>query len=122
MAHFEKFPAVRVAEHGQYILESAAIYYTDVSGVNNPITVPAGFKTDFASIPHWVPRWVCDPHDESRRPAVIHDWLCRVSDSKKKRVLADKVFREALKLEGVPRWRRAIMYGAVRIATLWIWK
>lgn len=95
------------------------------------ITVPAGFVTDFASIPwglwNLFPPW--GPH---ARPAIIHDFLYETSgtglwamgndppgryitrETDYARAEADGVFREALQVVGVPGWRRTLMYRAVR--------
>jgi hypothetical protein len=95
------------------------------------ITVPAGFVTDFASIPwglwNLFPPW--GPH---ARPAIVHDFLYESSGggwwapegeparryitraTDYTRAEADGVFREALQVVGVPGWRRTLMYRAVR--------
>ena len=114
MAHFVKFPPVDVAESGQWILKDEAIYHSDLVGT---VTVPAGFKTDFASIPVWVPRWLCDPAGDSRKGAVIHDFLVRKAKTRSERAVYDHVFREACKVSGVPGWKRWMMWCAVRLAT-----
>ncbi len=60
--------------------------------------------------------------EKSRRAAVIHDYLARKAPDKKTRILADKIFLEAMKVEGVQRWRRYMMYRAVRIGTWWLYR
>lgn len=115
MAHFVKFPPVDVdVAYGQWVLKDEAIYESDVGGT---VTVPAGFKTDFASIPPWVPRRIADPAGHSRKAAVIHDYLCRTAESRKQRALGDRIFREAMLVVGVPRWRAWMMWAAVRLQT-----
>lgn len=44
-------------------------------GRRETFTVPAGFRTDFASVPQWVQSFIprTGPSDEA---AVLHDWLC----------------------------------------------
>lgn len=86
------------------------VYSSDVVGV--VIIVPAGFTTDFASVPR-LPLIYSLAGDTGHASAVVHDYLCRTK--KLPRVLADKVFREALEVEGVPAWRRTLMYLGVRI-------
>ena len=78
------------------------------------IVVPAGFETDFASVPRVpVAFWLAGATADAS--AVIHDYLirhdhaqCRISW----RQAAD-VFREAMRAEGVPAWRRWLMHWAV---------
>ena len=65
------------------------------------ITVPKGFITDMASIPHlidWLPN--LDRTGLSRRPAALHDWLYGGDRSRGKDV-ADKTLRAALLAEGM---------------------
>lgn len=65
------------------------------------ITVPKGFITDMASIPHaldWVPN--LDRDGLSRRPAALHDWLYG-GDRTRGKDYADSTLREALLAEGM---------------------
>lgn len=91
------------------------------------IIVPSGFKTDFASIPFGA-RNLFPPLGLWGRPAIIHDflyategtgafrcrrWITRPIDYT--RPEADAIFKEAMKVVGVPAWRREVMYRAVRL-------
>lgn len=65
------------------------------------ITVPRGFITDLASIPHlidWLPD--LDPNGLSRRPAALHDWLYG-GDRRQGKDFADSTLRRALIAEGM---------------------
>lgn len=65
------------------------------------ITVPKGFITDMASIPHaldWIPN--LDRDGLSRRPAALHDWLYG-GDRTRGKDAADNVLRAALLAEGM---------------------
>lgn len=74
------------------------------------ILVPAGFVTDFASVPRVpVAYWLTG--GTSVKPAVIHDYLYRSCTASKSD--ADDVFMEAMKVTGQPAWRRALMWSAV---------
>ena len=79
--------------------------------VSEQITAPAGFVTDFASIPRlplvW---WIMS--DYGHPAAVIHDYLCESRSHPRK--FADEVFHAALIACRVPRWRASLMYTAVR--------
>lgn len=79
---------------------------------NSIYTVPAGFVTDFASVPR-VPLVYWLMNDRGQRAAVIHDFLCRTGVVP--RPVADRIFRDALVVEGVSKWRAALMYAAVRV-------
>lgn len=75
------------------------------------ITVPAGFETDFASVPQFA-WWFCAPcAGNHAKPAVLHDFLCETTSNQK---LTDKLFLEAMKTNGVGWVKRAAMYWAVR--------
>jgi hypothetical protein len=77
----------------------------------------AGFETDLASIPTWVPRWLADPTGRHRGAAIVHDFLVRQPGFDRKK--ADEIFLEAMKVEGVKRWRRRMMWRAVSVQTWW---
>lgn len=65
------------------------------------ITVPKGFITDLASIPHaldWLPNF--DRTGLSRRPGALHDWLYG-GDRTRGKDYADAVLRAALLAEGM---------------------
>jgi hypothetical protein len=75
------------------------------------ISVPAGFRTDFASVPRvfW---WLVPPVGRYGKAAVIHDYLYVVKTRSRKE--ADKIFLEAMEVLDVPKWRRKLIYFAVR--------
>ena len=82
--------------------------------LNQQIRVPTGYRTDFASVPRLFWR-LFPPYGRYARATVVHDWLCDLLgksgvDSK----LAAAIFLEAMLAAGVPGWKAAIMYRAVR--------
>ena len=81
-----------------------ALVETDV------IEVPKGFQTDFASVPR-IPLAYMLAGGTARRAAVLHDYLYT---QQRDREWADDVFLAAMEADGVPWWRRKIMYAAVR--------
>lgn len=102
-------------------------YYLRDADPNGPyIAVPAGFTTDFASVPRFLwsifPPW--DP--EYGKAAIIHDWLLtkgcifypsagRISTRRPDRAEADRIFLEAMRVLGCHRWKRYTMYAGVRL-------
>lgn len=79
--------------------------------LNRVIIVPAGFVTDFASVPrapftYWLFGGVAD------EAAVVHDFLYETGIVP--RDVADDVYLEALEACGVAAWRRRAMWAAVR--------
>lgn len=114
MGKITKKTSFSIGKPGEFITDSEAVY---VSDSYNEVRVPAGFPTDFASIPHWVPRWLFDPMRHARWAALFHDYLCRQANSYKKRVAADHVFLECMTDQKVKSWRRYTMFSAVRANT-----
>lgn len=82
------------------------------------VTVPAGYVTDFASVPR-LPLMYWLAGDTAHEAAVVHDWL--YSEQKVSRDVADRVFREASAASGVAWWRRWLMWAGVRIGGGFAW-
>jgi hypothetical protein len=83
-------------------------------------TVPAGFLTDFASVPRLF--WPILPLSDAvyDKAAVIHDYAVRNRRELGISLLeCHQVFREALLCAGTGRWKARVMYGAV-VAFGWI--
>lgn len=76
------------------------------------LTVRAGFQTDLASIPRvfWS---ILPPFGRYTAAAVLHDYLYQAHDGT--RLHADLVFLAAMEELKVRRWKRAVMYRAVRL-------
>lgn len=76
------------------------------------ITVPAGYRTDFASVPRFFHR-IVSPVGRHGKAAIVHDWLCDESPKTTDYREAAAIFNEAMKALGVSRIRRKIMVTAV---------
>ena len=112
MSHF-KTRLILEAVDGGWQLTQPFIYYSEL--LNRDIEVPAGYVTDLASVPRLFRFIVPVANAKNRRAAVVHDYLCTnpeglVKDQKQ----ADQVFREALGVVGVGRFRSAFLYYPVR--------
>lgn len=81
------------------------------------IYVPAGFVTDFASIPRllWrvLPPTGDGPMARYGPASVLHDWLYQSHETS--RWQADLLFYEAMRNLGVSRWRACVMWCAVKL-------
>ncbi|EDQ5128059.1 DUF1353 domain-containing protein, partial [Salmonella enterica] len=76
------------------------------------IEVPVGFVTDLATVPRIF--WSLLPPDgEYAKAAIIHDYLYHYPLRNRKE--SDLIFLDGMKVLGVPKWKRIIMYLAVRI-------
>ena len=93
-------------------LEKDLVYESDL--LKCKITVPAGFQTDFASVPRWVPIASNALLDKAHREGTLHDYLYSidsvpvVTESQ-----ANDVFLEAMTVRGKSWAVRYPMYWAV---------
>lgn len=76
-------------------------------------TVPAGYVTDFASIPR-LAAWRIHPLDRHAWAALLHDWRYAVGEPGKK-ALGDTMFDDRMRMDGVWGPRRALMHGSVQV-------
>lgn len=114
MAKFIEIPSLDILPNGkEFKLEERLVYKSDLYPA--PIIVPAGFVTDLASIPR-IFQALIPKVDKHMLAAIVHDYLCRLEKFDRK--LADSIFLEAMKLLGVNRIRRRLMYWAVALITL----
>lgn len=126
MARFTTNPSFKIGGSRKFLMHQNLVYESKRFGLQIVYgSLEDPFETDFASIPPVIPRWLLDPMGGglldrkglSRKPAVLHDYKCRTAVSYEERVEADKMFREAMKAEGVGRFARNTMYAAVRANT-----
>jgi hypothetical protein len=113
MSSFTKALVVSPLENGRnWRLVEPFVYEIGSLGSGDEISVPAGFETDFTSVPRplW---WLIPPWGRYGKAAILHDWLyvSKPCDREK----ADRVFLEAMTVLAVPRWKRTAMYWAVRL-------
>lgn len=103
---------VTKTEHGSWRVAADFRYYPLHS---DPIDVPMGFETDFASVPRGL--WNIFPPDGPwTQAAVVHDWLYNTRGMHvRTRKACDVIFLEAMTALKVPLWKRQLMYRAVRI-------
>ncbi len=115
MSSFTDPLIVRVTQKDKcpFRLERAFSYEIGHKGSGRKITVPAGFETDFASVP-FVFRWLVPVVGRHGKAAVLHDWLY-ASGALPNRAEADAVFFEAMTVLGVRPWRKWLIWLAVRM-------
>ena len=93
------------------LLSSLTMTWSE-NGARREITVPAGFETDYASVPRFFWR-IVPPGGRYADAAVIHDYLYKKKIGTRKE--ADRIFMLAMKGVGVGLRQRALMYRAVRM-------
>lgn len=92
-------------------LEQPLVYQCDL--LDMTITVPFGFKTDFASVPRMVGAYLLFG-GKGKRASVLHDWAYS-GGLNVDRETADLIFREALQATGYSAFTVWTMYQAVRL-------
>lgn len=98
---------------GQWQLMNPLRYESKIAG--HGIEVPLGFSTDFASVPRQsVIAWGLFG-GRAMRPAIVHDYLCRQRLYKREK--CDRIFLEAMRVEGLPDEKAVPMYIAVAAYT-----
>ena len=78
------------------------------------VCIPKGFKTDFGSIPQ-IFQSLISPVGKPTKSYVLHDYLLSLWDKGMiDRKTCDRVFKEALKIQGIGVFKRNVMFLCVR--------
>ncbi|HEY0126101.1 MAG TPA: DUF1353 domain-containing protein [Blastococcus sp.] len=106
---------VRRVDADRWALVDHLVY----QGRRDRFVVPAGFRTDFASVPRPV-TWLVPRFGAYTLAAILHDWL--VTEGLRTRAVtprqADGIFRRVMRESGVPVLRRWLMWAGVRWGAL----
>jgi len=88
-------------------------------GSRQRFVVPAGFRTDFATVPRVV-TWLVPRFGAYTLAAILHDWLCTegIRSGAVSAREADGIFRRVMRESGVPVVRRWLMWTGVRWGAL----
>jgi hypothetical protein len=104
-----------------WVLRKEFSYDVGEESSGETIKVPAGFITDFASVPRvfWTlfPKW-----GKYGNAAVIHDYLYWVQESKYPKKRADEIFLEGMLVLNVKKCTAKILYWVVKYFACWAWK
>ncbi len=98
---------------------------TYVTNDGRRIEVPAGYKTDFASVPRalW---WLLPPFGRYLYAAIIHDRLYGQHNSGHwkdySRAYADRIFAEVMRASSVKVWMRWLLWAGVRAGGWAYWE
>ena len=98
---------------GKYwITERSFIYCIGEEGSQEFVEVPKGFKTDFASVPKIL--WnIIPPDGNYTQASVLHDFLYFKQMFTREK--CDQIFLEAMGVLQVKKWKRNIMFWALRM-------
>lgn len=105
-----------------FVLAVDALLEFDYLGLQYQTTLPAGWATDFGSVPAWA-RWLV-PNMGRWDPAyVLHDWLyskaCPLALTRND---ADTILWLKLKELGMSGWKANIVYQAVQYGGKSAWR
>jgi len=107
----EKLIVSPLPDGKHWVVRKPFTYYIGEENSDSFVIVPAGFITDFASVPRifWrlVPRW-----GKYGTAAVLHDYLYWCQKYTRKR--SDEIFLEAMLVLGTKKSTAKNMYRAVR--------
>ena len=94
------------------LIEPFEFYLITKGKKEHTIVVPAGFITNFASIPRifWS---VLPPYDKYGKAAVIHDYCYYYHLFPRKK--CDQIFKAGMKVLNVPKWKMSVIYHVVRL-------
>ena len=132
----------------RFVVFAPFVYFIDKPDGDVKVKVPAGFKTDFASVPRLL--WsVLPPVGLYSKAAVVHDYLCEHGvvwmsyaedlpplwwesanstcwrgwrQRQITRREADRIFRDSMKVLGVGWLRRNIMFAGARLYSILTFK
>lgn len=119
-AGFRNRPDTHWDEEDRLVLD-APLVYVDERG--QTWVIPAGFKTDLASIPAWVPglvRVFFGSALQNADAAILHDWLYATGTLSRSE--ADALFREALAHSGEHWFGRELLWAGVRVGGWVAWR
>jgi hypothetical protein len=107
--------SVRSVDDTHWELLAPLVY----QGRDEVFTVPAGFVTNFATVPQAV-QWLIPVTGRYTRATVLHDWLCGepLRSGQLSSHDIDGLFRRVMREEGVPLVRRWLMWAGVRWGAL----
>jgi hypothetical protein len=83
------------------------------------IIIPAGYQTDFASVPRWLWSFI-PPVGRYNLASLVHDYLYDNQIGTRKE--ADKIFLDLMLQYGVHRWGAHCMYWGVRLGGKKWWR
>ena len=98
------------------------------SALVGELVIPAGFRTDFGSVPGWARWYVDDDSVELLYPSLPHDWLYACGGTGLgwgapiTRQMADAVLREAMQTVGARADQVAVVHAAVRLGGRRHWR
>lgn len=118
MSNFQTPLDVRANDDGKTFTILQAFDYQIGDDPERRIVVPAGFETDFASVPQLF--WnILPPWGIYGKAAVLHDWNYHRQEFNRK--FCDDLLMESMTTLGVSGWKRWAIYMGVRLGGWVAW-
>lgn len=111
MTRINGLPRIEVRRDGTFLVTRGFSVEGDIGMIKFIIKIKKGFVTDFASVPRFFWR-ILPPTGKYNVAAIVHDYLYMTGEVSKES--ADKIFLILMKHLKVSRWKRKVMYKAVR--------
>lgn len=118
MSTFHSHPVVREVDGSRWEVVEPLVYDSDLLGLT--VIVPAGFITDFYSIPRWLPLAYALLSGERKGPALVHDFGYQTHMWG--RATTDSLLLEAMRASSVPSWKAWPIYLGVRAGGFVAWQ
>lgn len=109
---FQSNPKFSQLTEKDYILVEDVSYYCKLT--DTLYTIPRGFNTDFASVPEFM-QWLLKPDGQYKYESCLHDYIYLTRSVKVTRKQADDIFKEAMSIGIVDKWKEVALYIAVRL-------
>lgn len=114
MSSFTKPLKGEILDDGTMKLSEPFAFY-ESEDTSKIVNVPAGFITDFASVPQIFQCFI-SPIGKHSKPAVLHDYLCAQAHlGYNTRKYADKIFLESMEVKNVKFLTKWTLYLSVRL-------
>lgn len=119
MSSFTELVVSPLSDGKMWELRSEFDYHIGSLQSGDIVRVPAGFKTDFGSVPQalW---WLVSPIGKATPAFVLHDFMYQ--DQERSRLVCDATLLEALSVCGVNGFQRWLIYRGVRLGGWVAWK
>lgn len=98
---------------------SPFVYHVGGPTSDDTVDVPAGFQSDFGSVPRalW---WLVSPIGKATKAFVLHDWLYHTGE--RSRLVSDAILAEAMQVCGVNAFQRYLVWKGVRMGGWLAWR
>jgi len=113
---FDRPVQLLMHDDGRHWTVLQELHYLTAAG--EMIVIPAGYVTDFATIPRFL-WWLLPPTGRYEYAALVHDRLYGMHN--RQRLECDRLFLAAMKASGVVFWQRWAIYWGVRAGGWAFW-